>query len=123
MSQAPRSPSGSDRRTASRLPVGRHVTAQVEATAQPVTVRDISLGGFLLQSPEPFEVQALHQFRVATKDGWKTLITARSVHCRRAEIDGSPTYLIGFAFVQPVGPEAERRIHELIDKVTSVVAY
>jgi hypothetical protein len=122
MSQAPSSPGGPERRKAPRLPVGRHVTAELESSAQPVTVRDISLGGFLLESNEPFEVQALHQFRIATSDGWKTLITARSVHSRRSTTE-TGTYYTGFAFVDPVGTEAERRIHQLIDKVTSVVTY
>jgi hypothetical protein len=121
MSQAPRSSSGPERRKAARVPVGAHVTAHVEADAQSVTLRDISLGGFLLESTQPFHVDAIHQFRIATATGWETVVTARSVHCRQAA--GSSVYLTGFAFVDPTGPEAERRIHQLIDKVSSVVAY
>jgi hypothetical protein len=103
------------------VPVGSHVTARVDAAAQAVTLRDISLGGFLLESSQPFHVDAIHQFRIATANGWETVVTARSVHCRQPTADG--VYLTGFAFVDPVGPEAERRIHQLIDKVSSVVTY
>lgn len=122
MSQAPRSSSGSDRRKAPRVPVGSHVTARVDADAQAVTLRDISLGGFLLESSQPFHADSIHQFRIATAAGWETMVTARSVHSRQAP-GNAGLYLTGFSFVDPVGPEAERRIHQLIDKVSSVVAY
>jgi hypothetical protein len=120
MSEAPRSTPGSERRQFPRRPVAPQVTTQLESNAQAVTLRDISLGGFLLESPEPFHVDAIHQFRIATATGWETIVTARSVHCREA---GALRYLTGFTFVDPVGPEAEQRIHQLIDKVSSVVAY
>jgi hypothetical protein len=112
--------SGPERRRHPRRPVGSHVNARVEPAAQSVTLRDISFGGFLLESPEPFHVDAIHQFRIATPQGWETVVTARSVHCRQAD---ATRFLTGFTFVDPVGPEAEQRIHQLIDKVSSVVAY
>jgi hypothetical protein len=113
-----------DRRRAPRVDVRGRLDTRLEPPAQSVTVRDISVGGFLIESPEPFPVDAIHQFRVAAPDGgWEEMLTARSVHCRAHGGDGASRYFTGFAFLHPTGPEARSRIMQLIDQVTSVVTY
>jgi hypothetical protein len=114
-----------ERRRTPRVDVSGRIQSRLEPSAQDVVVRDLSLGGFLIESPSAFPVDAVHHFRVALKDGeWTTVLTAKSVHCHeRTATGGAPTYLTGFAFVEPQGPDAQRRLHELMNKATSVVRF
>jgi hypothetical protein len=98
------------------------VQATLPDQAQDVTIVDLSRGGFLLESVDPFTVGSLYQFRVALKDGrWMTLLTARSMHARSRPETGK--HLTGFAFVEPLGEDARARVHMLVEHVTSVVSY
>jgi hypothetical protein len=117
-------PEGSERRRSPRIDVNGRLRASVLVPAQDVVVRDLSLGGFLIEGDEAFAVDALHQFRVAgPNDEWTTILTARSVYCRPVEHpDGVTKYLTGFAFSFPHGREAWRCVHKLIDRETSVIA-
>jgi hypothetical protein len=114
-----------DRRQSQRRPVERPRETRMTVRSQEVTLRDLSLGGFLIESPEAFEVNALHQFRVADGEGdWTAVLTARSAHCRRIHrTDGSSYFLTGFAFFFPHGREAWRRVCNLVGRETSVVCY
>jgi len=113
-----------ERRRAPRVDVTGRVDGQLDGDAQDVVVRDLSLGGFLIESPTAFSVDAVHHFRVALKDGaWATVLTAKSVHCREQAANGGKTYLTGFAFIEPKGQDGQRRLKELINKATSVVRF
>ena len=115
-------PSGAERRQFPRVPTAEHVHASLDNDAQDVTILDLSQGGFLLESGTPFPVGAIHQFRIALRDGrWMTLLTARSMHVRPRA--GSTRHLTGFSFVEPLGDEARARVHTLVQHVTSVVSY
>jgi hypothetical protein len=106
------------------VPAQNHVSAEAPGQAQDVTIVDLSVGGFLLESDAPFTVGSLHQFRIAQRGGaWTPMLTARSMHVR-VRRDSSPVrYLTGFAFVEPIGEEARRRVHALVEHVTSVVVF
>jgi hypothetical protein len=113
---------GAERRQYPRIPASGQVHATLPDQAQDVTIVDLSRGGFLLESAEPFMVGSLHQFRVALKDGrWMTLLTARSMHARTRPESGR--HLTGFSFVEPLGDDARARVHMLVEHVASVVSY
>ena len=122
MSVSPHSSPQDERRQSPRVDVTGRLESRLEPNTHPVTIRDLSLGGFLIESDEPFPPDAIHQFRVATPAGWTTMLTARSVHCRKRS-GTENSYLTGFAFLEPKGQEAQQRIVELIDQVTSVVTF
>jgi hypothetical protein len=99
------------------------ITGQLLSSAQDVIVRDLSVGGFLVESREAFREDSIHEFRLATAGGRvETRLKARSVysHLKRV-VGGPPSYLTGFEFVEPRGHEAQARVIELISQVTSVV--
>jgi len=117
-------PNQPERRKHPRVSVNGQVTGELLESAQEVIVRDLSLGGFLVESREGFIEDSVHEFRLAGAGGkLKTHLKARSVysHLRRV-IGGPPSYLTGFEFVEPRGTEAQARLIELISQVTSVVA-
>jgi hypothetical protein len=114
----------SERRRFPRIAVRSPLRAATDRPAEDVTVRDVSEGGFLVETASPFPIDAVHAFRVRRPDGtFVTMLVARCVHCRRhPDPVAPPIYLAGFAFVDPTGDTAQARIHALIDHVTSVVA-
>ena len=116
-------PHPSERRKHPRVPVSGQVTGQLLSSAQDVIVRDLSAGGFLIESRDAFLEDSVHEFRLATPSGRvETRLKARSVysHLKRV-VGGPPSYLTGFEFVEPRGHEAQARAMELISQVTSVV--
>ena len=109
-----------ERRQHPRVAARGKVNTSVLDDPGDVTIVDLSNGGFLLESSQPFLVDSIHQFRIATNKGdWMTLLTARSMHSRQSE----SKFFTGFAFVEPLGAEARQRVHTLVEHVTSVVAY
>lgn len=116
-------PDGSERRRSPRVKIGDRVRGTAVGLELDVIVHDLSDGGFLIESTEAFPVDAFHEFRIAAPDGaWNTVLTAKSVHCRqRADVKDPPSYLTGFAFVDPQGTDALRRLRALINQTTSVV--
>lgn len=117
---------GPERRRYPRIDPKGRASARALDQAEDVVVRDISLGGFLVESPQAFLVGGLHQFRVAASDGaWTTVLTARSTHSRaRSRPEGAPAiYLTGFEFVEPKGEHATKCLQVLIGQATSVVSY
>jgi hypothetical protein len=104
--------------------VAGRVTGRPIGGAEDVTIVDLSTGGFLLETSQPFPVDSVHQFRVALPDGrWSTELTAVAVHAKERPINDSVRYLTGFAFLDPQGEEAQRRLEKLVNHVTSVVSY
>jgi hypothetical protein len=114
----------SERRRHPRVPVNGQVTGRALATEEDVIIRDLSVGGFMIESRDAFRENSVHEFRLATPSGkLETRLKARSVysHLRRV-VGGPPSYLTGFEFVEPKGVEAQARVIELISQATSVVA-
>jgi hypothetical protein len=96
-------------------------------TPIPVLVRNISLGGMLVESAEAFLVGSAHQFRMSA-DGEQSdsspVISAECVYCHsEIQPDGTTSFLTGFFFTGAPGHEAQRQIFELLDQVTSVATY
>jgi hypothetical protein len=116
-------PPQSERRKHPRVAVSGQVAGQLLSSAQDVIVRDLSVGGFLIESRECFREDSIHEFRLATASGrLETRLKARSVYShQRRVVGGPPSYLTGFEFVEPRGHEAQARLIELISQVTSVI--
>src|SRR5262245_29787126 len=112
-----------ERRKHPRLPVNGQIKGQELSSSQDVIIRDLSVGGFLIESREAFQENSIFEFRLATASGkLETRLRARSVysHLRRV-IGGPPSYLTGFEFIEPRGAEAQARVLEMISQLTSVV--
>ena len=114
-----------DRRRTPRFEVDGRLRARLDPPAQEVVVRDLSLGGFLVESPSAFPVDAVHHFRIALENGqWVTVLTAKSVHCRPRSASGATlSYLTGFAFIEPQGIDAQESVRELVKQATTVVRF
>ena len=74
---------------------GRRVPLDV-----PITMRDLSQGGFSAESSTPFPPGTSHHFRFSTPGHGEVALEARAVLCRLASAspDGQVTYVTGFEF-------------------------
>jgi hypothetical protein len=83
----------------------------------PVSLVDVGLGGFLVESTAPYDVDAITDFVFESlEEDWTTRLQARVVYCHERDIAGS-LFMAGFAFVNAEAPEVKARIHGLIQRV------
>lgn len=87
----------------------------------PMTVRDLSQGGFSAESSVPFPPGTHHHFRFTTIDQHEVSLDATSVHCRLASVthDGHHTYITGFEFVST--DATDQSVAALVDTLSSVL--
>jgi hypothetical protein len=76
---------------------------------QPITVKEISVGGTQVESHFPLQLDSLHDFRL-TLGGRSVVIKGRVAHCSISDVDQEiVVYRSGIEFVDP--PE---RVHSVI---------
>lgn len=106
-----------DRRTSPRIEILGRVHGQAVSLGVPVTVREISLGGMAIETPVPFPMDAVHEFRLTLGDSSTVLLRGKVVHCRTAAAaSGPPLYLSGLAFVDDE-PVTGQGVGDLIDRI------
>ena len=110
------------RRRYPRLEVLGLIEGQSVALDVPLTVRELSQGGFSTESPAPFPPGSRNQFRFTTAGGSIVTLDATAVHCRLASIngDGRHTYITGFEFLSD--PSSDDSISVLIDTLATVLS-
>jgi hypothetical protein len=96
-------------------------------TPIPVLVRNISLGGMLVESAEAFRVGTVHRLRMSA-DGEQSdsspIISAECVYCHSESLaDGTTSFLTGFTFTGAPDHEAQRQIFDLLDQASSISPY
>ncbi len=96
------------------------VEGQVIPLDVPLTIRDLSEGGFSTESPVPFPPGSHHHFRFTTAAGAEVSLDAVAVHCRLASAgpDGHHSYVTGFEFHGDRTTDAAVAV--LIDTLSSV---
>jgi len=108
---------GSERRTAPRIEILGRVHGQAVSLDVPLTVREISLGGMAIETPVPFPLGAIHEFRLTLGDGSTVLLRARVVHCRPAGGGDTPVFLSGMHFVEDE-PVTGQSVNDFIERIS-----
>ena len=111
-------PAGSERRRATRIRVRGRLPASFTTASVPIVIRNISLGGVLIESPEPFPIGVVHHLRMTTLHDVPDPpdLAAQSVYSHSVLLpDGTTTFLTGFEFMGP-DVEAQRFVFELVDQ-------
>ena len=114
-------PTGTERRREPRVRVRGRLPASFMTVSMPIVIRNISLGGVLIASSEPFPVGATHQLLIAMDghDSDVPVLSAQSVYCQSEYLpDGSTAFLTGFTFTSPEDEQARRRVFDLMEKAT-----
>jgi hypothetical protein len=116
-----------DRRRTPRVRIRGRLPASFLTTSIPAAIRNISLGGILVESVEPFRAGSVYQLRM-TADGddadtWP-LLTVTCVYCEPEILpDGSTSFLAGFAFAGGLDVSAGGLVYDLVDKATSMSGF
>jgi hypothetical protein len=129
---APRTTSASDsrhpeesRRSDLRLQVLGQLYGHVVPFDVPLSVQNISAGGFAVDSPIPFYSGTSHRFCFTTNQGRSILVHARTAHCLRVRTpEGDTRYLAGFEFIcEPDDERAHESVAALLDAALSALTF
>jgi hypothetical protein len=103
-----------------RLDTLGQLQVHVLSNPTPVTVREISLGGFSLESTVPFASGTAHRFRFTLEGGPVVAATAECVYSTRLSREPSLSlYLAGFEFV-PVSENASQAVASLVYRIAEL---
>lgn len=92
---------GAERRRSSRVEIVKHVAGRVVPVNAYVRVKEMSLGGMLIETDADLSPRGIHEFRLRLTDGAETLVRGHIVHGRFDVKYGGVKYALGiqFAFV------------------------
>ena len=83
---------------------------------QPLSIKEISHGGCLVETGFPLQLDSLHDVRL-TLDARSVVVKGRVAHCRIIDVDQEVVrYQSGLEFVDP--PD---RVHEAIDRFIGAI--
>ena len=112
-----------ERRTTARLEVNGRIHGELETMNLPVRVREISLGGFSIETPEPVPDER-HVVRFSVPNRWSISLSVWSRHSRPfCTTDGATHYVTGFEYSDPSDPQTMRAIGSLIERLASVLIF
>jgi hypothetical protein len=87
-----------DRRNSPRLEVLGRIRGELHALDMPVTLLNLSDGGFLMQAAVWFTLGGTHEFRFTVTGHPPIVLNARVVHALAASSGGQLTYVVGLEF-------------------------
>ena len=111
------------RRRAPRLDLPRGlVRAEIPGLNLTADVRDVSTGGFSIETFRPFAQGAIHQFRLKASSGWIGSARAKAAYCRWLnDGDGSVRFVSGWQFLFDTDLAAEPTNEQLVEVVTKLL--
>lgn len=90
-----------ERRRTPRVTVMDSVRGHRRPTGEPVTLREIGLGGMSVETANAFDPAGVYDFILELGDGSKLDLRGRVAHSRAVTMPGgTETYLTGFEFVE-----------------------
>jgi len=102
-----------ERRRAPRINLLKPVPGRVGPEEQPIEVRQMSVGGMLIDTATQLSPLGLHEFSLALDDRTVTLVRGEIVHSRYT-VDGSTvTYTFGVAFAQ-LPDDADEQVRRFV---------
>jgi hypothetical protein len=89
-----------EKRDTERLDILGELQGEVSVLA-PLTVKEISHGGALVETSFPLQLNSLHEFRLAL-DGRPVVLRGRIAHCRIVDVEQEVVvYRAGLEFINP----------------------
>jgi hypothetical protein len=93
-----------------------HLTGEPLTFDAPVTVLDLSTGGFSIETSAPLPSGDPYEFRFSLRDGISVIVLARVVHQRASTRHGGVTHVIGLEFLDG-SAEARAGRAALVDRI------
>jgi hypothetical protein len=103
-----------ERRRYPRLEILGRIKGVVRPLDVPITLLNLSLGGFLMQTPMEYRVGEIHEFQFTMGDKEPLIVRARIAHAMRATVDHEPVYLFGLEFVDRDTRTADEPMQSLV---------
>ena len=112
----------SERRRSPRIEILGQLDGHMMTVDAPVTILDLSLGGFGVESAAALDAGDIHDCRFTLRDGVSVILPAKVVHCRpKKGPKGSVRYLAGLEFLPQATPDAEAARVQLIDRIAATL--
>ena len=105
-----------DRRGSVRLEALGTLHGQLVPFRIAISVREVSLGGFSIETVFPLPLGAFQSFRFTLRSGAALTLRARIVHCRAETRGGKAVYVIGLEYVDSL-PTRRQNAQSLIDEI------
>ena len=88
-----------ERRRYPRIEILGRIKGVVKPLDVPITLLNLSLGGFLMQTPMEYHIGEIHEFQFTMGEKEPLIVRARIAHAMRATVEHKPLYLFGLEFV------------------------
>jgi hypothetical protein len=112
------SSSSSDQRRTPRINVRNRLSGYIVSLDRDVVVRDISLGGFSVESEAELPT-GVHVVRLQEGDRWSVTVTAASRHHRVAPAPGGKVrHVMGFEY-EDQSPDTQQTIRVLFERLAA----
>ena len=110
--------SGPEKRRSPRIDVRQRLSGQFVDLDRPVVVRDISLGGFSVESEEA-RPSGVHLVRLEEGERWSVTVTAASRHHGHSRTrDGGLRYIMGFEY-EDQSADTQQTIRVLFERLAA----
>jgi hypothetical protein len=114
---------GADRRRTPRIDVNGRIEGFLESTGEPVRIRDVSLGGFSIETPDPLP-EGVHVMRFSVEGQWSISLSAVTRYSRPfSTVDGASWYLTGFEYLAQHSRATQRTAGYLVERLTSILHF
>ena len=115
----PRPESPDERRRYPRVEIVSETEGRSVDLDMAVSIRDVSRGGFLVESPIAFPIDCQHTFLFSPGESQQMTVLAACRHCRPVDAeDGRTAFLAGFEFV----PQSFGQLTLILDMVARLVS-
>jgi len=88
-----------ERRRYPRIEILGRIEGVIRPLDVPITLLNLSLGGFLMQTPMEYHVGEIHEFQFTMSKMDPIVARARIAHAMRVTVDHQPVYLFGLEFI------------------------
>jgi hypothetical protein len=107
-----------DLRRTPRIDVRHRLRGTLVSLNRPVVVRDISLGGFSVETEDELP-DGLHIVRLQEGDRWSVTVTAASRHRRATKsATGTPCHITGFQY-EDQSPDTQQTLRVLFERLAA----
>lgn len=107
-----------DMRRTPRIDARHRLRGYLVSLDRPVVVRDLSLGGFAVESDDPIP-PGIHIVRIQENERWSVTVTADSRHVQSSErTDGTRKYVMGFEYADQ-SPDTQQTIRVLFERLAA----
>jgi hypothetical protein len=103
-----------ERRRYPRLEILGRVRGSIRPLDVPITLLNLSLGGFLMQTPMQYQIGETHEFQFTMAQKDPIVVRARIAHAMRVTVEHGPLFLFGLEFVETDERASELAIESLV---------